>query len=462
MTPTHDGRKGLVIENALLLATCDDRARMIPGGNVVIEGRTVAYAGTALPPDFRREDYRPIDASGCVVIPGLINTHHHLFQSLTRALPEVQNAKLFDWLTFLYGVWQNVTPEAVRVSTQLGIAELLLTGCTTTADQMYLMPQGQPAELPDYTIGVAHELGIRFHLCHGSMSLGKSRGGLPPDTLVLPEDRILHESERLIDAFHDAERFSMCRVALAPCAPFNVSRKLMRDTAALARAKKVRLHTHLAETIDEERFCIETVGKRPLAYMEELGWTGEDVWYAHAVQLNDAEIRRLADTKTGVAHCPTSNMRLGSGIAPVRRMLDAGVRVGLAVDGAASNDSSDMLGELRQCLLAQRAASGAGAMPVKDVLRMATRGGAEVLGRDDIGSIEAGKAADIAVFDMHRIGYAGALSDPLAALVLCGDSHIARTVIVNGKVVVDDGRLVTASEDEIIEQANVFTRHLYK
>jgi cytosine/adenosine deaminase-related metal-dependent hydrolase len=451
---TFSDHRGILITGAMLVATCDDRAATIPGGNVVIDGSEITFVGKNLPPALRRDNYRVIDAAGCVVIPGFINTHHHLFQTLTRALPQVQDAKLFDWLTFLYGIWRHVTPEAVHIGAKIGLAELLLTGCTTSVDQMYLFPQGQPLTLVDQTISAARELGIRFHPCHGSMSLGRSHGGLPPDTVVQPEDRILQESERLINTYHDPARLSMCRMVLAPCAPFNVSRELMRETAAFGRKKNVRLHTHLAETLDEEEFCRQKYGRRPFAYMEDLGWTGEDVWYAHAIHVNEGEIARIAETRTGVAHCPTSNLRLGSGIAPVRAMLDAGVRVSLAVDGAASNDSSDMLGELRQCLLVHRVASGAASMPAADVFRMATRGGADVLGRDDIGSLEAGKAADLAIFDMNRIGYAGALSDPLAALLFCGDSHIARTVIVNGNVVVDGGKIVQVNEDRLIEQAN--------
>lgn len=446
--------KGLLIRNALLLATCDDRRTVIPGGTIAVSGNEITFVGRTLPSKAAFRDYRVIDASGCVVLPGLVNTHHHLFQTLTRNLPAVQDADLFHWLKYLYTVWQRLTPEAAYVGALTGLGELLLTGCTTSVDQMYLSPKGQPARFIDNEITAAAELGIRFHPCHGSMSLGASKGGLPPDNIVQDEDLILGESERLIDRYHDAGRFSMCRLALAPCAPFNVSPELMRATAAYARKRGVRLHTHLAETLDEERFCREKYRLRPYDFMEQLGWTGNDVWYAHAIHLNDDEIRRMAAAGAGVAHCPTSNLRLGSGIAPVRKMLDAGVTVSLAVDGAASNDASNMLGELRQCLLLHRIHSGVASMPAGDVLHMATRGGAAVLGRDDIGSLEPGKAADIVIFDLQRLGYAGAMSDPLAALLFCGDSHIARTVIVNGRIVVENGKLATKDEKDICRKAN--------
>ncbi|MDI6757132.1 MAG: 8-oxoguanine deaminase [Endomicrobiia bacterium] len=458
----------LLIKNALLVAAMDAARTKIPGGEVLIEDNVIKAVGKNLldnerPPSAgapKSGDIKIIDASGCVVLPGFVNTHHHLYQTLTRNIAAVQDAKLFDWLVHLYEIWARLDPEVVRVSAQLGLAELLLTGCTTSTDQFYVFPEGQPTDLIDRQVEAAREIGMRFQPCHGSMSRGKSKGGLPPDRVVQDEAAILKESERLISKHHDPSPRAMTRISLAPCSPFSVTSELLKETAKLARAKKVRIHTHLAETLDEEQFCIDMHGLKPLAYMEKVGWTGSDVWYAHCVHMSDDEIKLMAETKTGVAHCPTSNLRLGSGIAPIRKMLDAGVPVSLAVDGSASNDTSDMLGELRQCLLAHRIKSGVGSMPAEDVFRMATRGGAAVLGRDDIGSLEPGRAADVAIFDMRQIGYAGALHDPLAALVFCGDSHIARTVIVNGKVVVDGGRLVTVDGDVLFAEADALSRKL--
>ncbi len=452
----------ILIKNAMLIATMDAQRTKIDGGDVYIEENVIKKVGKNLLSTVGKSagEIKIIDASGCVVVPGFINTHHHLYQTLTRNVKEVQDAKLFDWLIYLYDVWAKLGPEVVYTSTKLGLGELLLTGCTTAVDQFYVFPQGQPKDLIDEQVKAAQELGIRFHPCHGSMSRGKSKGGLPPDSVVQTEDVIIKESQRLIEKFHDDSKYAMIRMALAPCSPFSVTSELLKETAILAREKKVRLHTHLAETIDEEEFCKELHGTRPLAYMEKVGWLGSDVWYAHCVHMNDDEIKLMAETKTGVAHCPTSNLRLGSGIAPIRKMMDAGVPVSLAVDGAASNDSSDMLGELRQCLLVHRIKSGVDSMPAEDVFYIATRGGAEVLGRDDIGSIEVGKAADIALFDIRKIGYAGALHEPLSALVFCGDSHIADKVIVNGRIVVEKGSLVNISEEELFEKANKLSRRM--
>lgn len=446
---------GVIIKNALLVATGGSKPRRIPGGCVVVRDRAIVHVGRELPRSFGDiSNCRIIDAAGCVVIPGLINTHHHFFQVLTRNLAAVQDDGLFRWLSGLYPVWQHLSAEAIYDAALAAMAELLLTGCTTTADHMYLYPRRLPLNLLQGEIAAARAIGMRFHACHGSMTLGASQGGLPPDALVRSDDEILAESERLLTAFHDPRKFAMCRMALAPCAPFNVSTSLLRRTAVLAREHKAFLHTHLAETIDEEVFCRKHFGMRPLAYMEKLGWSGPDVWYAHGIHFTGAEISRLARSGTGIAHCPTSNMRLGSGIAPVRAMLDAGVRVGLAVDGSSSNDTSDMLGELRQCLLAGRVKSGASSISANDVFSLATSGGASLLGRDDIGALAPGKAADIAVFDVSGIDYAGSLHDPLAALVFCGASHRAKTVIVDGKVVVSDGIVTAVNEQELARKVN--------
>jgi len=450
--------KTLLIKNAFAIATFDEKNTRLSNADIFVEGAQIKEIGTNL----AHQAENVIDASGMVVIPGLINTHHHFYQTLTRALPAVQNAKLFDWLKYLYNIWRRITPEAVYWSTLGALGELLLTGCTTTADHLYLFPSDLTGMLIDEEIRAAQEIGIRFHPTRGSMSLGVSKGGLPPDDVVQSEETILEDSARLIDTYHDPVPFSMCSVALAPCSPFSVTPDLMRQTAALARDKGVLLHTHLAETLDEEEFCMNTIGMKPLAYMEDLGWLGDDVWFAHCVHLDKDEIKVMAETKTGVAHCATSNMRLGSGAAPIPEMIEAGVPVGLAVDGSASNDSSNMLGEVRQCMLLHRLVKGADAMPAEMALRLATRGGASVLRRADIGSLEIGKAADIAIFDVNRLDLAGSRSDPIAALIFCGISHRAHTVIVNGEVVVQKGELLTMNEKAVAEEMNSHARRMLK
>ncbi len=382
-----------------------------------------------------------IDASRHVVLPGLVNTHHHFYQTLTRALPAVQDAKLFDWLTYLYEIWKGVDEDAVYWSSRLAMAELLKTGCTLTTDHHYLYPRGFKDDLPGIQFAAATELGIRFAPTRGSMSLSKKDGGLPPDSVVQDEDRILAECESTISGYHDPAPDSMRKVSLAPCSPFSVSEKSMRETAELARRAGVRLHTHLAETSDENEYCVATYGRRPLRLMEDCGLVGNDVWYAHGIFFNDEELRLLARTKTGIAHCPSSNMRLGSGIARVREMLDLGVPVGLGVDGSASNDSSDMLGEARQAMLLQRVKYGSNAMPVREALSIATEGGARLLGYEKLGRIEEGWIADLALFDVMKLEYAGALADPVAALLLCGYDHGADHVIVNGELALESGAL---------------------
>jgi 8-oxoguanine deaminase len=447
----------ILLKNALAVATCDDRRTRLRDASILLRGNRIEAVGPEADAKTPR-DARVIDASRHVVVPGFVNTHHHLYQTLTRVIPAVQNAKLFDWLVALYEIWREITPEAVHVGALVGLGELLLTGCTTTTDHHYLFPRAADPHLIDEEFRAAATLGIRFQPTRGSMSRGRSHGGLPPDDVVQTADEILRDSERLIDRFHDPQPFAMTRVALAPCSPFSVDETIMRETARLARDRGVRLHTHLAETRDEEEYCLQVYGKRPTALMEELGWLGPDVWFAHCVHFNEDDIRLFTETKTGVAHCPASNLRLGSGIPPVPAMIRAGVPVGLGVDGSASNDSSDMLGELRNSLLLHRALGGADATTVDDVLWMATRGGAAVLGREEIGSIEAGKAADLALFRVDRLAYAGAMHDPIAALILCGDSHIADCTIVNGAVVVKDGKLVLGDEAEIVERANEIAR----
>ncbi|MBN2406869.1 MAG: 8-oxoguanine deaminase [Elusimicrobia bacterium] len=444
----------ILLKNASVIASSDDKKTVYRNGSVLIKDSLIEEVG-----DTGGYADEIIDCRGKVVIPGLVNTHHHMYQTLTRNFPEVQNAKLFDWLKFLYNVWKHIDEEAVDVSTRVGVGELLLTGCTTTSDHLYVFPDDG---LIDVEIEAAREMGIRFHPTRGSMSLGRSSGGLPPDSVVQDDEKILEESERIIDKYHDPGRLSMCRIVLAPCSPFSVTERIMVESQQLARRKKVYLHTHLAETIDEEQFCIDQKKMRPLEYMQKVGWVGKDVWFAHCVHLNEEEIGVLADTGSGVAHCPTSNLRLGSGIAPVRKMLDVGVNVSLAVDGSASNDSSDMLAELRMALLCARYKSGVGSMTAQDVLEMATRGGAKVLGREDIGMIARGMAADVAVFDMNRIDYAGAQSDYIGALVFSGACHIADTVIVNGAVRVRNSMLVGEDSGGLISRANRISDNLRK
>jgi cytosine/adenosine deaminase-related metal-dependent hydrolase len=442
-----------LVHGARLVVTMDDARTRIPDGAVLIEDDRIERVGRTadlgeLPADRR------LDARGKVVLPGLVNTHHHLPQVLTRNVPRVQEATLFQWLVELYEVWRGNDAAAVDAAARVGLGELLLTGCTTTSDHLYLFPRGQD-RLIDVEIEAAHELGIRFHPTRGSMSRGKSAGGLPPDEVVQDEATILADSRRLIREHHDPRPRAMTRVALAPCSPFSVTDDLMRRTADLAREHGVRLHTHLAETRDEEEYCLKTYGQRPVDYVRRLGWLGDDVWMAHCVHLNDEEVRLFAETGTAVAHCPTSNFRLGSGLAPVRAMLEAGVAVGLGVDGSASNDSSNMLAEVRQALLAPRPALEPSRWPTaEDVLWMATRGGARCLGRDDIGSLEAGKAADLILIDTRRLSYAGAASDLVAALVFTPFPEPVATAIVNGRVVVENGHLVDVDVWELVARAD--------
>jgi cytosine/adenosine deaminase-related metal-dependent hydrolase len=403
-----------------------------------------------------------IDASRTVVVPGFVNTHHHFFQTLTRALPQAQNAKLFDWLVYHYEVWKHIDEEAVRASTMLAVGELLKTGCTTTTDHHYLYPRGFGGDLPAIQFEAAATLGIRFSPSRGSMSLSTKDGGLPPDSVVQTDEEILAESERAILAFHDDSDFSMRRITLAPCSPFSVTPELMRETAALARRHGVMLHTHLAETRDEDEFCLQTFGKRPLALMEDCDYLGPDVYYAHGIFFTDEELALLAKTGTGVSHCPSSNMRLGSGIARVAEMRRDGVPVSIGVDGSASNDTSDYLGEMRNALLLQRVRYGSDAIGARDILEIATEGGARALGFSRVGRIEAGFAADLALFDVHRFDYAGALADPVAALLFAGYSHETAYTVVNGTIVVREGRLVGYDEERLFREGNAAAMRLLR
>jgi len=444
----------LLLKNAAALLTMDPRRPLIQGGGLLIRDNVIELAGRSA--DLPQQADIVLDASGMVVLPGLINTHHHLYQTLTRALPGAQDAELFDWLTRLYPVWGEMDDEAVYHSALIGLAEMALSGCTTSTDHLYIYPNDSTL---DATIRAAADLGIRFHPTRGSMSLGQSAGGLPPDRLVEAEDAILADCQRVIQRYHDPEPYSMLRIGVAPCSPFSVTGDLMRQAAALARSyEKVNLHTHVAETRDEERFCLEKFGVRPAEYMRQLGWVGPDVWWAHAVWLDESEIQMLAETGTGVAHCPSSNMRLGSGIAKIRQMRQSGVKVGIALDGSASNDSNDLLLEARMALLLQRVAQGASAFTVLEALELATLGSAAVIGRDDLGQLAPGKAADFIGVRLDRLELAGgAVHDPVAALLLC-TPHGVDLSVINGRVVVRSGRLEGIEVEPLIERHNQLAR----
>ncbi|MDD0838342.1 8-oxoguanine deaminase [Curvibacter sp. HBC61] len=448
----------LLLRHARCVATLDAQRRELTDASVFIRDHRIEAIGPAS--ELSAEADEVLDVSGCLVTPGLVNTHHHMYQSLTRAIPAVQDAELFSWLRGLYPIWAGLTPEMVRVSTQVAMAELLLSGCTTSSDHLYIYPNG--VRLDD-SIEAAQQIGMRFVATRGSMSVGQSQGGLPPDAVVEREDAILRDTQRLIETWHDAGHGAMVQVAVAPCSPFSVSRDLMRESALLARAHGVRLHTHLAENDHDIAYSREKFGCTPAEYAEQLGWVGHDVWHAHCVKLDAAGIGLFARTRTGVAHCPCSNMRLASGIAPVRRMLDAGVPVGLGVDGSASNDGAHMLGEARQALLLARVGralepfgcdAGPAEMTARDALALATRGGAEVLGRSDIGHLAVGQCADLAVFDLRSLDFAGgAVHDPVGALLLCASAK-ARHTVVHGRVVVRDGQLTTLDLPPLLERHN--------
>jgi 8-oxoguanine deaminase len=447
-----------LIHDARLVVTMDDAGTRLPGGWVLVEEGRIHSVGRGQAP--QEGVARRLDARGKVVLPGLVNTHHHLPQTLTRNVPAVQQAPLFRWLTELYEIWRNLDADAVDAAVRVGLGELLLTGCTTTSDHLYLFPRGQE-RLVDVEVAAARELGIRFHATRGSMSRGQSQGGLPPDDVVQDEAAILADSRRLIREHHDPRPRAMTRIALAPCSPFSVTDELMRRTAELARTEGVRLHTHLAETRDEDAYCQEVYGCRPLEYVRRLGWLGPDVWLAHAVHLSPEEARLCGETGTGVAHCPSSNFRLGSGIAPVRALLDAGAPVGLGVDGSASNDSSNMMAETRQALLAHRLdPDPARWLTAEEVFRLATRGGARCLGRDDIGSLEPGLAADLILIDTRRLSYAGASSDLLAALAFTPWPEPVDTVMVNGRILVEGGELLGVDVPALVARADALAEGL--
>jgi len=455
----------LLIRNVSLLVTMDGQRREISNGGLFARDGFIEVVGTGK--ELPESADTVLDFNGYIVLPGLINTHHHFYQTLTRAVPAAQNVNLFSWLKTLYPIWAGMTPDDIFISTQTALAELALSGCTTASDHLYLFPNGSRL---DDEIAAAQEAGLRLHAARGSMSLGESQGGLPPDSVVDSEEAILKDSLRLIERYHDPKAGSMLQIVLAPCSPFSVTGELMRQSAVLARQYEVHLHTHLAETQDEEAFCLQMFGRRPVAYMQAVDWIGPDVWFAHSVHIDPAEIQLYARTGCGVAHCPSSNMRLASGIAPLWDYLQAGVKVGLGVDGSASNDSSNLLVETRQAMLLARLRSGlAGAslssqnapplLTARQALELATRGGAEVLGRTDLGSLEVGKCADFIAINLNRLEYAGALHDPLAAVVFCAPQQVDYSVI-GGRVIIQDGQLLTLDVPRLVEKHNRAARRL--
>jgi len=440
----------ILIKNIKEIITMDEQRNRFKNYELLIKDNIIKK----IAPNLKMEAEEIIDGSDCFLYPGLINTHHHFYQTLTRNIPQVQNVELFNWLKYLYPIWARLTPQAVYYSSLVAMGELLKTGCTTSVDQLYVFPKDQPRKLLDEEFRAAQEIGIRFYGSRGSMSLSKKDGGLPPDEVVQTEEEILSDSQRVIEKYHDNKPFAMQRVVLAPCSPFSVTESLLKESVKLARSYKVESHTHLAETKDEDEFCQETFGLRPLEYMESVGWLGNDVWFAHCVHLNKSEIDLLAKTGTGVAHCPVSNQKLASGAANIPYMLKKKVTVGLAVDGSASNDSSNMIAELRAAFLMHRLVYGISSMSAEEVLSMATNGGRDILNQPEIGSIEEGKAADMFLVNTKRLGFAGGLSDAVSALVTSGDSQVVDITIVNGKIVVRDGRLLNIDEEKLIEKAN--------
>ena len=455
MSPPAAGLPSLLIRGADLCLTMDDAPGPCgsehPGCDVLVRGGSIVAVGQGIEAPAGAT---VVEAAGCLLTPGLVNTHHHLYQTLTRAVPGAQDAALFGWLRTLYPIWARFGPEEMFVSAQVGLAELALSGCSLSSDHLYLYPNG--ARLDD-TVAAARTVGLRFHPTRGAMSIGESQGGLPPDSLVEGETAILRDMVRVVDAFHDPSEGSMLRVGLAPCSPFSVSRDLMRETAHLARDKGVMLHTHLAENDEDVAYSLATYRCRPGQYAEELGWTGPDVWHAHCVKLDAGETALFARTRTGIAHCPCSNCRLGSGIAPLRAFRDAGVRVGLGVDGSASNDAGHLVAEARQAMLLQRVAQGPSAMSAREALWIATRGGAEVLGRPDCGRIQVGARADIALWDLHGPEASGSW-DP-AAILLAGPARV-RDLWVEGRRVVDAGHLATLDLASVLERQRVLARRL--
>jgi len=446
----------ILIKNIKEIVAMDNKRNRFKNYDLLIKENIIAKIASRI----KDEAEEIIDGSDYFLFPGLINTHHHFYQTLTRNIPQVQSVELFSWLKYLYPIWARLTPEAVYYSTQVAMGELLKTGCTTSSDQFYVFPGKWNENLLDGEFEAAKEIGMRFHGSRGSMSLSEKDGGLPPDSIVQSEEIILKDSQRIIQKYHNDKPYAMQRVVLSPCSPFSVTEILMKESIKLAREYHVQSHTHLAETKDEDIFCNDTFSLRPLDYMQRVGWLGDDVWFAHCVWLNEDEIERMSRTNTGVAHCPVSNQKLASGAANIPFMMKKNVRVGLGVDGSASNDSSNMIAEMRTAFLMHRLVSGISAMSAEDVLSMATNGGRDVLNQPEIGSIEEGKAADMFLVSTKRLGFAGGLSDAVSALVNSGDSQIVDMTIVNGKIVVRDGRLTNINEEKLTEKANQISQKM--
>jgi 8-oxoguanine deaminase len=446
----------ILVRHADILVTMDAGRREIVDGGLFIRDNVIEQVGPSA--ELPEKADQVIDLKGHIILPGFINTHHHMYQTLTRAVPAAQNANLFNWLKTLYPIWANLTGDGVYSSAMVGMAELILSGCTTSSDHLYLFPNDSKL---DDEIRAAEEIGLRFHAARGSMSLGETKGGLPPDRVVEDESEILKDCRRVLETFHDAKPYAMTRIVLAPCSPFSVTGDLMRESVAMANHHDVTLHTHLAETLDEEQFCIDKFGLRPVEYMEDLGWVGERVWHAHCVHMSDREIELFGKTKTGVAHCPSSNMRLGSGLPPVKKLIAQKAPVGLGVDGSASNDGSHLLGEARQAMLLQRVMGDPAVLSARDALELATLGGSSVLRRADIGSLEVGKAADLIAINLNRLEYAGALHDPVAAVLFCTPVKVDWSMI-NGRVVVKEGHLETVDMGPVIERHNQIARQMVR
>lgn len=456
--------KGIIIKNAHAMALLDPKNTVLNGGSLLIEGNEIKKIFTESQLSEVEKlastgEYKVIDAKGNLVLPGFVNTHHHFYQIFTRNIPKMQDEKLFDWLIDLYDIWALLDEEWVNYSTMAALGELALTGCTATTDHHYVFPKGGERFI-DTQFAAAEKIGLRFHATRGSMSRSKKDGGLPPDSVVQTEEEIMQDCERLINKYHDTSRHSMRKIALAPCSPFSVTPRLLEETAKFARAKKVKMHTHLCETNDEDDYCLKVYKLRPIDFMESVGWMGPDVWFAHSIYVNDKEIERMGKAGTGVAHCPSSNLRLGSGIAPVPRMLECGVPVGIAVDGSASNDSSDMLGELRMALLVHRVGTGVSSMPAIDVFRMGCQHGAKILDFNTSGELKEGNAADIIMYDLNSIGYVGAMHDPLSSILFAGFNHRVNYNITNGRVIVEKGELKTFDERSIVENGNRIAKRI--
>ena len=446
----------ILIKTPLTTATMNDSGWEFSGGHILIEDGIIKSLGEET---LHVEAEEVIDASQMVVLPGFVNTHHHLYQSLTRNIPMMQNVTLFDWLEDHYEVWRELTEEAVYTSAKTALLELMKSGTTTSSDHMYIFPKSAGGELIDAEIKAARELGIRFQPTRGSMSLGISKGGLPPDDVVQTEAEIQRDIERLLHRYHDQSEGAMVRISLAPCSPFSVTPESMRHTADFAKANNLMIHTHLAETLDEQEFCLEKFNMRPLEYVDSLGWIAENSWFVHAVHLNNREIRRMGEAETGISHCPSSNMRLGSGIAQVKEMYEAGVKVSLAVDGSASNDSGNMLAEIRNAMMVSRLREDEYWLTAREVLWMATRGGAKALGRDDIGQLAVGKRADLTLFAVDSIEYAGGQSDPLASLVFTVRMSPVDYLIIDGKIRITN-KISQLNEKILVDEHNRLSKEM--